>query len=114
MSPDGRNVASGDRSGNIRILDASNMEQMYKIEAHDAEVLCLEYCGNENDVSYMASASRDRLLHVFDAKVGIFRGGRKLIYLSLVGVNFPFMFMGVNFSDQHKNSFLILLMSIYT
>ncbi|XP_045468515.1 mitogen-activated protein kinase-binding protein 1 isoform X11 [Harmonia axyridis] len=68
MSPDGRNVASGDRSGNIRILDASNMEQMYKIEAHDAEVLCLEYCGNENEVSYMASASRDRLLHVFDAK----------------------------------------------
>ncbi|KAL3271989.1 hypothetical protein HHI36_022458 [Cryptolaemus montrouzieri] len=68
ISPDGRNVASGDRSGNIRILDASNMEQMYKIEAHDAEVLCLEYCGNENEVNFMASASRDRLLHVFDAK----------------------------------------------
>ncbi|KAK9872811.1 hypothetical protein WA026_019595 [Henosepilachna vigintioctopunctata] len=68
ISPDGRNVASGDRSGNIRILDASNMEQLYKIEAHDAEVLCLEYCGNENEVNFMSSASRDRLLHVFDAK----------------------------------------------
>ncbi|XP_049824929.1 mitogen-activated protein kinase-binding protein 1 isoform X3 [Aethina tumida] len=68
ISPDGKNLASGDRSGNIRIHDISTMKELYKIEAHDAEVLCLEYSQNDPSYSLMASASRDRLIHVFDVK----------------------------------------------
>ncbi|GBL94460.1 Mitogen-activated protein kinase-binding protein 1 [Araneus ventricosus] len=70
ISPDGRSLASGDRSGNIRIHDLEFVEETCKIEAHDSEVLCLEYskpitvAGQEK--RYLASASRDRLIHVFD------------------------------------------------
>ncbi|CAL1277931.1 unnamed protein product [Larinioides sclopetarius] len=70
ISPDGRSLASGDRSGNIRIHDLEFVEETCKIEAHDSEVLCLEYSkpitvtGQEK--RYLASASRDRLIHVFD------------------------------------------------
>ncbi|EFA05055.2 WD repeat-containing protein 62-like Protein [Tribolium castaneum] len=70
VSPDGKHLASGDRSGNIRIHETTKMREMFKIEAHDAEVLCLEYCGVESDLNLMASASRDRLLHVFDVRHG--------------------------------------------
>nr|CAI5844427.1 unnamed protein product [Callosobruchus analis] len=68
ISPDGKHLASGDRSGNIRIHDTSTMRELCKIEAHDAEVLCLEY--SDINLGLMASASRDRLLHVFDTKNG--------------------------------------------
>lgn len=44
------------------------MREICKIEAHDSEVLCLEY--SNNNLSLMASASRDRLIHVFDTKDG--------------------------------------------
>lgn len=68
ISPDGKHLASGDRSGNIRIHDTSSMRELCKIEAHDAEVLCLEYSGAGLDL--MASASRDRLVHVFNTRQG--------------------------------------------
>lgn len=41
------------------------MDQLYKIEAHDAEVLSLEYSRPESGVRLLASASRDRLIHIF-------------------------------------------------
>ena len=41
------------------------MDQLYKIEAHDAEVLSLEYSRPESGLRLLASASRDRLIHVF-------------------------------------------------
>lgn len=67
ISPDGQHLAAGDRSGNIRIYDLQHMEELCKIEAHDAEVLCLEYSKPfGTDYRYLASASRDRLIHVFD------------------------------------------------
>lgn len=66
LSPDGKHLASGDRAGNIRIHDTNTMERLLKIEAHDAEVLCLEYSGLDTNVKLMTSASRDRLIHVFD------------------------------------------------
>ena len=43
ISPDGRHLASGDRAGNIRVHELQFMDELCKIEAHDAEVLCLEY-----------------------------------------------------------------------
>lgn len=43
ISPDGTHLASGDRAGNIRVHELQFMDEICKIEAHDAEVLCLEY-----------------------------------------------------------------------
>lgn len=42
------------------------MTEDCKIEAHDAEVLCLEYTQTDSEQRLLASASRDRLIHVFD------------------------------------------------
>jgi len=69
ISPNGKHLASGDRAGNIRVHELQFMDELCKIEAHDAEVLCLEYSlsGSNVSQSYLASASRDRLIHVFNA-----------------------------------------------
>lgn len=67
LSPDGKQLASGDRTGNIRIYETTNMSQVLMIEAHDSEVLCLEFSAQDSGGhKLMASASRDRLIHVFD------------------------------------------------
>lgn len=50
----------------IRVHDTRSLEELCLIEAHDAEVLCLEYSRPECGVRLLASASRDRLVHVFD------------------------------------------------
>ncbi|XP_057379292.1 mitogen-activated protein kinase-binding protein 1-like [Daphnia carinata] len=70
ISPDGKHLASGDRAGNIRIHDMQFMDQLYKIEAHDAEVLSLEYSRPESGLRLLASASRDRLIHIFSVDQG--------------------------------------------
>ncbi|KAK9297556.1 hypothetical protein QLX08_008781 [Tetragonisca angustula] len=74
VSPDGKHLASGDRSGNIRIHDLSSLEELCLIEAHDAEVLCLEYSKftrySTEPPRLLASASRDRLIHVFSVDQG--------------------------------------------
>lgn len=43
VSPDGRHLASGDRSGNLRIYAVADFSLLYQLSAHDGEVLCLEY-----------------------------------------------------------------------
>ncbi|XP_017889990.1 mitogen-activated protein kinase-binding protein 1 isoform X3 [Ceratina calcarata] len=74
VSPDGKHLASGDRSGNIRIHDLATLEELCLIEAHDAEVLCLEYSKfsrySTDTPRLLASASRDRLIHVFSVDQG--------------------------------------------
>ncbi|XP_076254488.1 WD repeat domain 62 isoform X4 [Rhynchophorus ferrugineus] len=70
VSPNGKHLASGDRSGNIRIHDIAQMKEQFKIEAHDSEVLCLEYSASDLSYNLLASASRDRLIHVFDTNNG--------------------------------------------
>jgi WD40 repeat protein len=66
ISPDGHHLASGDRAGNVRIHELRSIEEICRIEAHDAEVLCLEYSQPESGQRLLASASRDRLIHVFN------------------------------------------------
>ncbi|XP_063836463.1 uncharacterized protein LOC135085617 [Ostrinia nubilalis] len=66
VSPDGQHIASGDRAGNIWVHSASGA-LLRTLEAHDAEVLCLEYAATPR---LLASASRDRLIHVFRADQG--------------------------------------------
>lgn len=66
ISPELQHLASGDRSGNIRVYDLNNLKLITTIEAHESEVLCLEYSNESIDRKLLASASRDRLIHVFD------------------------------------------------
>ncbi|CAH2101965.1 unnamed protein product [Euphydryas editha] len=61
VSPCGRHVAAGDRAGNVWVF-AADGAPLHTLEAHDAEVLCLEYAPAPR---LLASASRDRLVHVF-------------------------------------------------
>ncbi|XP_070685010.1 WD repeat-containing protein 62 isoform X2 [Pempheris klunzingeri] len=66
ISPDGRHLAAGDRCGNLRIFGLEFLDELVKIEAHDSEVLCLEFSPTSTGVKLLASASRDRLIHVFN------------------------------------------------
>ncbi|XP_061668123.1 mitogen-activated protein kinase-binding protein 1-like [Syngnathoides biaculeatus] len=67
VSPDGQHLASGDRNGILRVHDLSSMEEILKVEAHDAEILGLEYSKPQTGLQLLATASRDRLIHVLDA-----------------------------------------------
>ncbi|XP_062274498.1 WD repeat-containing protein 62 isoform X3 [Scomber scombrus] len=66
VSPDGQHLAAGDRCGNLRIFGLEFLDELVKIEAHDSEVLCLEFSPSSTGVKLLASASRDRLIHVFN------------------------------------------------
>ncbi|CAL8350228.1 unnamed protein product [Arctogadus glacialis] len=66
VSPDGRHIAAGDRNGNLRVYGGRSLEELVQIEAHDSEVLCLEFSPAGTGVKLLASASRDRLIHVFN------------------------------------------------
>lgn len=82
ISPDGNYVASGDKQGNLRIHDIRTRNCVNFLEAHDAEILSLDYLNSESfsiidncvtisntnlhPPQLLVSASRDRLIHIFD------------------------------------------------
>ncbi|KAI8367338.1 hypothetical protein BD560DRAFT_399934, partial [Blakeslea trispora] len=70
MSRNGHMMASGDRKGNLRVHDMNSWELLTYQEAHDSEILSIDITTprNKKSPSLVATASRDRLLHVFDAK----------------------------------------------
>ncbi|XP_061452382.1 WD repeat-containing protein 62 isoform X2 [Rhineura floridana] len=68
VSPDGQHLASGDRAGNLRIHELKYMDEVIKVEAHDSEVLCLQYSKPETGMALLASASRDKLIHVLNVR----------------------------------------------
>uniref|UniRef100_A0A8B9L1T4 Mitogen-activated protein kinase binding protein 1 n=1 Tax=Astyanax mexicanus TaxID=7994 RepID=A0A8B9L1T4_ASTMX len=68
VSPDGQHLASGDRNGILRIHEMQSMEEILNVQAHDSEILCLEYSKPETGLRLLATASRDRLIHVLDAE----------------------------------------------
>lgn len=49
-----------------RVHDLKTLRQVCLIEAHDAEVLYLDYTKYSDKTKLFASASRDRLIHVFN------------------------------------------------
>ncbi|KAK1795986.1 hypothetical protein P4O66_009080 [Electrophorus voltai] len=66
VSPDGKHLASGDRIGILRVHDFNSMEEILNAEIHDSEVLCLEYSKSKTGMKLLATAGRDRLIHVLD------------------------------------------------
>ncbi|XP_025105173.1 mitogen-activated protein kinase-binding protein 1-like isoform X6 [Pomacea canaliculata] len=68
VSPDGEHLASGDRQGNVRIYDLRQMAEIKSIEAHESDVVCLEYSFSKAGPRILATGSRDRLIHVFDVE----------------------------------------------
>ncbi|KAM8920856.1 mitogen-activated protein kinase-binding protein 1 [Pelodytes ibericus] len=67
VSPNGQHLASGDRMGTLRVHELQTLAELLKVEAHDSEILCLEYSKQDTGMNLLASASRDRLIHVLDA-----------------------------------------------
>ncbi|KAI8884228.1 WD40 repeat-like protein [Backusella circina FSU 941] len=70
MSSDGKMMATGDRSGNLRVHDMHNWNQLTYQEAHDSEILAIDLTSSKDGPCLVATASRDRLLHIFDIRSG--------------------------------------------
>ncbi len=51
INPDGLSLAIGDRNGNIHIFNMEIFQQIALIEAHDSEVLSVDY-GQSTDMSW--------------------------------------------------------------
>ncbi|KAI8124958.1 WD repeat-containing protein 62 [Lucilia cuprina] len=80
ISPELQHLASGDRSGNIRIYNLNNLKLITTIEAHESEVLCLEYSNEKIERKLLASASRDRLIHGNIFLRGTHTSGKTTLY----------------------------------
>jgi WD40 repeat protein len=71
ISPDSRQLCVGDQHGNLRLYDTETLKLLQLLEAHDDEVLCLDYSSVGSDGSFLAaSGSRDTLIHIYDAQRG--------------------------------------------
>lgn len=69
--PEGIHLAIGDRLGNLKIYDLQFMDKIHDIMAHDAEILSIEYSPLiDNYPLWLATGSRDRLVHLFDVRSG--------------------------------------------
>ncbi|KAF9981136.1 hypothetical protein BGZ75_007606, partial [Mortierella antarctica] len=68
ISADGRFLASGDKGGNLRVHALSTLEKLTYQEAHDTEILAIDFTdpADKEVPLLVATAGRDRLLHVFD------------------------------------------------
>ncbi|CAL8074494.1 unnamed protein product [Calicophoron daubneyi] len=72
ISPDCQHLAAGDRGGNLRVYSLENLEQVCHIAAHDSEILSLNFFRSDSvpELALLCSASRDRLIHIFDPNQG--------------------------------------------
>ncbi|KAI0221003.1 hypothetical protein L0F63_004216 [Massospora cicadina] len=73
FTDDGRYLVTGDRQGNLRVYSTDDFQLVTYQEAHDAEILAVDVL-NLGDLGYIiASASRDRLIHVYSLTESRFR-----------------------------------------
>jgi hypothetical protein len=79
LSPDGRLLAAGDLAGNVHVFSTADTRLLLVQEAHDGEVLCLDFSdpplpGSGASTSMgrglAVSGGRDGLLHVYAARDG--------------------------------------------
>ncbi|KAI8476446.1 MAG: hypothetical protein J3K34DRAFT_510027 [Monoraphidium minutum] len=81
-SPDGRHLAVGDESGNLRVYDLATLKLLRLLEAHNGVVLSLDFSpaadadggggsgGGGGGAALLASGGRDGLIHLYDARAG--------------------------------------------
>ncbi|DAZ95632.1 TPA: hypothetical protein N0F65_002261 [Lagenidium giganteum] len=70
LHPNGTQIASGDKEGNVAIFSVATGELTTEIGAHNTEVQCITFADGEGiskTKSFLASGGRDRLIHVFDS-----------------------------------------------
>jgi len=60
ISPDFSKLIIGDKAGRVKMFSLPALKLLCSVDAHEAEVLCVDVCGD-----LVASAGRDRLVHVF-------------------------------------------------
>jgi WD40 repeat protein len=70
VSPDGRQIASGDRSGVLRVHEIDSASGMaprliMQEDAHDDEILSVSFAQQQDGSLLLASGSRDRCIHLF-------------------------------------------------
>ncbi|GLI61045.1 hypothetical protein VaNZ11_003198, partial [Volvox africanus] len=71
VSPCGRHLATGDTRGNLRVFSLTTLQLLMLKEAHDAEILSLDYSPPSLDgACYLVSGSRDTFVHVYDMSRG--------------------------------------------
>lgn len=67
VSPDGRRIATGARTGEVRLWDATTHRQLHVLRAHGEFVSDLAF---SPDGRYLASAAIERGLRIWDASTG--------------------------------------------
>jgi len=64
---DGKFLACGDQAGFLRIYNLGKFELQHELKAHDQEILTLDFTpDNEEKYNFLATGSRDRLIHIYD------------------------------------------------
>lgn len=64
----GSSIACGNKVGMVSVYDVESKKIVSEQLAHESEVLCLSYSPpRKSGLQMLASGSRDRLIHVFDA-----------------------------------------------
>ncbi|CAG9531001.1 unnamed protein product [Cercopithifilaria johnstoni] len=68
VSPNGKHLAAGSRDGNLSIYDLTTptMEVIAFFEAHESDIMCVEYSDPQSPRYLLATGSRDRVVHLFD------------------------------------------------
>ncbi|KAH8859751.1 Mitogen-activated protein kinase-binding protein 1, partial [Schistosoma japonicum] len=68
ISPDVRHLAAGDRDGSLRVYSLETLKLFCQIPAHDNEILSLNFFRSQSvpQLVLLCSASRDRMIHIFD------------------------------------------------
>ncbi|KAI9208795.1 uncharacterized protein BJ171DRAFT_487345 [Polychytrium aggregatum] len=66
ITPDGAFMATGDQSGTLRVYDMKTFDEIGSLRAHEAEILTIDACQGSERASFLATGSRDRLIHIFD------------------------------------------------
>uniref|UniRef100_A0A1I7VXU8 WD_REPEATS_REGION domain-containing protein n=1 Tax=Loa loa TaxID=7209 RepID=A0A1I7VXU8_LOALO len=68
VSPDGKHLAAGSRDGNLSVYDLTipTMEMIAFFEAHESDIMCMEYSDPKSPRYLLATGSRDRMVHLFD------------------------------------------------
>ncbi|KAF4146403.1 WD domain G-beta repeat domain-containing protein [Phytophthora infestans] len=71
IRPDLKEIAAGDREGNVVVMPVPLEKPVIRIGAHSSQVNCLAYSSmNDDGAIFMASGGKDRLIQLYDCQRG--------------------------------------------